>query len=91
MCYSFNSKSCIDVYMVACLKDIKPNAVFGVPLHLLAGEDNTCPPVLDKLIAELDNRGVYTAGIYRKSGAAQRVRTLRKALNSGMCVSISSF
>ena len=72
-------------------QDIKPNAVFGIPLHLLAGQDNSCPPVLDKLIAELENRGVYTPGIYRKSGAAQRVRTLKKALDAGKITVVIKF
>ncbi|XP_067935086.1 unconventional myosin-IXb-like isoform X2 [Watersipora subatra] len=58
------------------------NAVFGIPLAQLAGEDNSVPPVLEKLIAELDSRGIYTDGIYRKSGAASRVRCLKKALDT---------
>ena len=65
------------------LQEVKPNAVFGVPLQHLAGEDNSVPPVIDMLIAELDNRGVYTDGIYRKSGVANRVKALKKALDTG--------
>jgi len=58
--------------------------VFKVPLQRLAGEDNAVPDVLEMLIAELDNRGVYADGIYRKAGIASKVRALQKALDTGM-------
>ena len=58
-------------------------AVFGVPLGSLAGEDNLVPLVLDRLIEVVDQRGLYVEGIYRRSGAAARVRVLKKALDTG--------
>lgn len=58
--------------------------MFKVPLQRLAGEDNAVPDVLEMLIAELDNRGVYADGIYRKAGIASKVRALQKALDTGM-------
>jgi len=41
--------------------------VFGVPLHRLA-MDGKVPLVVDRLITTIEMHGLYTEGIYRKSG-----------------------
>lgn len=41
--------------------------VFGVPLHRLAS-DGKVPLVVDRLITTIEMHGLYTEGIYRKSG-----------------------
>jgi hypothetical protein len=42
--------------------------VFGVPLHQLAVGDGKVPIVVDRLITTIEMYGLYTEGIYRKSG-----------------------
>lgn len=41
--------------------------VFGVPVHKLA-TDGKVPLVVDRLITTIEMYGLYTEGIYRKSG-----------------------
>ncbi|XP_043231703.1 unconventional myosin-IXAa-like isoform X4 [Amphibalanus amphitrite] len=53
--------------------------VFGVPLPLLM-TDGRVPAVLEKLISTLELRGLYTEGLYRKSGVSRRVKHLRDEL-----------
>jgi len=55
------------------------NRVFGVPLHLLATGDGKVPLVVDRLITTIEMYGLYTEGIYRKSGVSRnqiRLETL---------------
>ena len=42
--------------------------IFGVPLHQLASGDGKIPLVVDRLITTIEIYGLYTEGIYRKSG-----------------------
>lgn len=44
--------------------------VFGVPLHQLAVGDGKVPIVVDRLITTIEMYGLYTEGIYRKSGVS---------------------
>jgi hypothetical protein len=44
--------------------------VFGVPLHQLACGDGKVPIVVDRLITTIEMYGLYTEGIYRKSGVS---------------------
>jgi myosin-9 len=44
--------------------------VFGVPLHQLAVGDCKVPIVVDRLITTIEIHGLYTEGIYRKSGVS---------------------
>mgnify|MGYP002715720848 CR=1 FL=1 len=43
--------------------------VFGVPVHKLAS-DGKVPVVVDRLITTIEMYGLYTEGIYRKSGVS---------------------
>lgn len=47
-----------------------PHHVFGVPLHQLATGDGPIPIVVDRLITTIEMYGLYTEGIYRKSGVS---------------------
>ena len=46
-------------------------SIFGVPLQQLATEDGKVPLVVDRLITTIEMYGLYTEGIYRKSGVSQ--------------------
>ncbi|KAG8223100.1 hypothetical protein J437_LFUL002048 [Ladona fulva] len=52
--------------------------VFGAPLALLAfGDGANVPLVVDRLITTIEMYGLYTEGIYRKSGVSSKVRELK--------------
>ncbi|XP_046401208.1 unconventional myosin-IXAa-like isoform X2 [Ischnura elegans] len=52
--------------------------VFGAPLSLLFfGEGASVPLVVDRLITTIEMYGLYTEGIYRKSGVSSKVRELK--------------
>lgn len=59
--------------MLQCSKEVVverhvPHPVFGVPLEQLTTGDEKIPLVVDRLITTIEMYGLYTEGIYRKSG-----------------------
>ncbi|XP_075221620.1 unconventional myosin-IXa-like isoform X2 [Lycorma delicatula] len=60
-----------------------PHHVFGVPLHQLATGDGHVPIVVDRLITTIEMYGLYTEGIYRKSGVSSKVRELKGKMEEG--------
>ena len=48
-------------------QEINTGRVFGVPVHKLAS-DGKVPLIVDRLITTIEMYGLYTEGIYRKSG-----------------------
>ncbi|XP_065224768.1 unconventional myosin-IXAa-like isoform X2 [Planococcus citri] len=56
------------------------NNVFGVPLHLLATSNGKVPLVVERLITTIEMYGLYTEGIYRKSGLTSKVRELKNLI-----------
>ncbi|KAI0074864.1 hypothetical protein K474DRAFT_1499666 [Panus rudis PR-1116 ss-1] len=68
-----------------------PRAVFGVELEFLlrreAGSDDippgAIPSVIERLMTEVDTRGLTEIGIYRVAGAHSEVTSLKEALNRG--------
>lgn len=59
------------------------NRVFGVPLHLLATGDGKVPLVVDRLITTIEMYGLYTEGIYRKSGVSRNQIDWRPHIEKG--------
>uniref|UniRef100_A0A8C4QDL6 Uncharacterized protein n=1 Tax=Eptatretus burgeri TaxID=7764 RepID=A0A8C4QDL6_EPTBU len=55
---------------------------FGVPLAMLAGEDGTVPHMVQKLVRYVELCGLYTEGLYRKCGSANKARELREELDA---------
>lgn len=51
--------------------------VFGAPLARLAVGECKIPVVVDRLITTIEMYGLYTEGLYRKSGVSSKVRELR--------------
>lgn len=49
------------------------NRVFSVPLENLVKPGEKIPGVIDRLITSIELYGLYTEGLYRKSGAATKV------------------
>ncbi|KAM5530203.1 hypothetical protein V8D89_016139 [Ganoderma adspersum] len=68
-----------------------PVAVFGVELEFLLQREATggevrpgaVPSVVERLISEVESRGLMEVGIYRIAGAHSEVNALRDALNRG--------
>lgn len=56
---------------------------FGVCVDSLTSDKASVPIVLEKLLEHVEMHGLYTEGLYRKSGAANRTRELRQALQTG--------
>nr|XP_034972859.1 unconventional myosin-IXb isoform X6 [Zootoca vivipara] len=61
--------------------DLEPRH-FGVGVGTLTSEKNSVPVVMEKLLEYVEMHGLYTEGIYRKSGSANRMRELRQALQA---------
>nr|XP_032514779.1 unconventional myosin-IXAa-like [Danaus plexippus plexippus] len=55
--------------------------VFGVPLSDLPTGEGNIPVVVDRLITTIEMTGLYTEGLYRKSGLSSKVRELRLLLD----------
>ncbi|CAB3244549.1 unnamed protein product [Arctia plantaginis] len=55
--------------------------VFGMPLTELPTGDSNIPIVVDRLITTIEMTGLYTEGLYRKSGLSSKVRELRRLLD----------
>uniref|UniRef100_A0A8C5WQ59 Myosin IXB n=1 Tax=Laticauda laticaudata TaxID=8630 RepID=A0A8C5WQ59_LATLA len=55
---------------------------FGVSVSLLTSEKNSVPIVMEKLLEYVEMHGLYTEGIYRKSGSANRMRELKQSLQA---------
>ncbi|NXS60163.1 MYO9B protein, partial [Brachypteracias leptosomus] len=55
---------------------------FGVCVSVLTSERNSVPVVLEKLLEYVEMHGLYTEGIYRKSGSANRMKELKQLLQA---------
>ncbi|KAI5609831.1 unconventional myosin-IXb [Silurus asotus] len=55
---------------------------FGVRLCRLVTDKVPIPMVLELLLEQVEMNGLYTEGIYRKSGAANRIKELRQLLET---------
>lgn len=64
---------------------------FGVELSRLTNEERTVPQLVEKLINYIEMHGLYTEGIYRKSGSANKIKELRQGLDTGEAFHITSF
>lgn len=56
---------------------------FGVRVCRLVSDKNTVPMVLEMMLEHVEMNGLYTEGIYRKSGSANRIKELHQRLETG--------
>lgn len=56
---------------------------FAVELTRLTNDERSVPLVVEKLINYIEMHGVYTEGIYRKSGSANKIKELKQGLDTG--------
>ena len=54
-----------------------------MPLASLVSESDKVPLFLENLIMKIELHGLYTEGIYRKSGSANKVKKLKDLLDLG--------
>ncbi|KAK0080281.1 hypothetical protein PV325_000172 [Microctonus aethiopoides] len=65
------------------MHDANSRKVFGVPLYKLDCGDGKVPLVVDRLITTIEMHGLYTEGLYRKSGVSSKVRELKVKMDEG--------
>lgn len=56
---------------------------FGVRVCHLVNDKSPVPMVLEMMLEHVEMHGLYTEGIYRKSGSANRMKELHQRLETG--------
>ena len=56
---------------------------FGVPVYALTSKSDPVPMVVEMMLEHVEMNGLYTEGIYRKSGSTIRARELYQLLETG--------
>ncbi|XP_033295883.2 unconventional myosin-IXa isoform X6 [Orcinus orca] len=82
--YACHKRCCLKT-TTKCSKKYDPelsSRQFGVELSRLTSEDRTVPLVVEKLINYIEMHGLYTEGIYRKSGSTNKIKELRQGLDT---------
>ncbi|XP_066934985.1 unconventional myosin-IXb-like isoform X1 [Clytia hemisphaerica] len=59
-----------------------PSTLFGTPMSELTSPNNPIPETVIKLMIEIEKRGLYTLGIYRKPGPQAAINNLKSVLTS---------
>ncbi|XP_045907554.1 unconventional myosin-IXb-like isoform X2 [Micropterus dolomieu] len=82
-------KKCLNKIMTGCSKrcakqdDHGAGSVhFGVQVCILTSKTHPVPKVVEMLLMHVELNGLYTEGIYRKSGSACRARELHQLLET---------
>lgn len=79
-------KKCLSKITINCTahygrkKEGEHNLHFGVPICALVHTADSVPFVIEKMLVHVEMNGLYTEGIYRKSGAACRAKELHQKL-----------
>uniref|UniRef100_A0A8C9WKJ7 Myosin IXA n=1 Tax=Scleropages formosus TaxID=113540 RepID=A0A8C9WKJ7_SCLFO len=76
--YACHRKCCLKM-TTKCSKKVKG---FGVEVTRLTSDDRTVPLVVEKLINYIEMHGLYTEGIYRKSGSTNKIKELKQGLDT---------
>ncbi|XP_053283184.1 unconventional myosin-IXAa isoform X6 [Pleuronectes platessa] len=82
--YACHRKCCTRM-TTKCSKKYDPelsSRQFGVELSRLTSEERTVPQMVEKLINYIEMHGLYTEGIYRKSGSTNKIKELRLGLDT---------
>uniref|UniRef100_A0A8C5BKU2 Myosin IXA n=1 Tax=Gadus morhua TaxID=8049 RepID=A0A8C5BKU2_GADMO len=83
--YACHKKCCLKT-TTKCSKKFDPELSprqFGVEVSRLTNDERTVPLVVEKLINYIEMHGLYTEGIYRKSGSTNKIRELKQGLDIG--------
>lgn len=49
----------------------------------LVSDDHKIPVIVERLIVAIETHGMFTVGVYRKSGATAKVKQLKQNIDSG--------
>uniref|UniRef100_A0A8C9SWN5 Myosin IXA n=1 Tax=Scleropages formosus TaxID=113540 RepID=A0A8C9SWN5_SCLFO len=85
--YACHRKCCLKT-TTKCSKKVRSRASvhtaekFGVELSRLTSDDRPVPQVVEKLISYIEMHGLYTEGIYRKSGSTNKIKELKQGLDT---------
>ncbi|XP_069021786.1 unconventional myosin-IXAa isoform X2 [Embiotoca jacksoni] len=78
-------RKCCQKMTTKCSKKFDPelsSRQFGVEVSRLTNDERTVPLVVEKLINYIEMHGLYTEGIYRKSGSTNKIRELKQGLDT---------
>ncbi|KAM6943166.1 unconventional myosin-IXAa [Xenentodon cancila] len=78
-------RKCCQKTTTRCSKMFDPelsSRQFGVDVSRLTNDERTVPLVVEKLINYIEMHGLYTEGIYRKSGSANKIKELKLGLDT---------
>ncbi|CAI5665523.1 unnamed protein product [Oreochromis niloticus] len=78
-------RKCCSKMTTKCSKKYDPelsSRQFSVELSRLTSEERTVPQLVEKLINYIEMHGLYTEGIYRKSGSTNKIKELRQGLDT---------
>ncbi|XP_067311383.1 unconventional myosin-IXAa isoform X4 [Pseudorasbora parva] len=78
-------RKCCQKMTTKCSKKYDPelsSRQFGVELSRLTNDERTVPLVAEKLINYIEMHGLYTEGIYRKSGSTNKIKELKQGLDT---------
>ncbi|XP_015791886.1 unconventional myosin-IXa [Tetranychus urticae] len=80
-------KKCTSKVTVSCRDKTllqQGKKLFGAPLERLVSDEIKMPTVLENLITAIELRGLYTEGIYRKSGTTSKINELKAKLEDNI-------
>uniref|UniRef100_A0A667ZMQ8 Myosin IXA n=1 Tax=Myripristis murdjan TaxID=586833 RepID=A0A667ZMQ8_9TELE len=75
-------RACVCKCECACTTMELSSRQFGVEVSRLTSDERTVPLVVEKLINYIEMHGLYTEGIYRKSGSANKIKELKQGLDT---------
>ncbi|XP_072517059.1 unconventional myosin-IXAa isoform X2 [Salminus brasiliensis] len=82
--YACHRKCCLKM-TTKCSKKYDPelsSRQFGVDVSRLTNDERSVPLVVEKLINYIEMHGLYTEGIYRKSGSTNKIKELKQGLDT---------
>ncbi|XP_035250865.1 unconventional myosin-IXAa-like isoform X2 [Anguilla anguilla] len=82
--YACHRKCCLKM-TTKCSKKYDPelsSRQFGVEVSRLTNDERAVPLVVEKLINYIEMHGLYTEGIYRKSGSTNKIKELKQGLDT---------
>ncbi|XP_066523093.1 unconventional myosin-IXAb isoform X2 [Hoplias malabaricus] len=92
--YACHRKCCLRM-TTKCSKKFDPeqsSRQFGVELSRLTSDERAVPLVVEKLINYIELHGLYTEGIYRKSGSTNKIKELKMGLDTDAnCVNLDDY
>uniref|UniRef100_A0A8C5AYG5 Myosin IXA n=1 Tax=Gadus morhua TaxID=8049 RepID=A0A8C5AYG5_GADMO len=91
--YACHKKCCLKT-TTKCSKKFDPELSprqFGVEVSRLTNDERTVPLVVEKLINYIEMHGLYTEGIYRKSGSTNKIRELKQGLDIGKHMNLDDY